>query len=273
MSLAATVLAVFALAAAGFVPLNIAWLRDMRESRVVLLGSGDRLSVLVLAGDSRLLIATGDDPIAFGNALERQRRPTQRRLDLAFVAGAGDDVLVPAAVAADPGVRLLAALVPFAQAPDHTVLRGLPALSAPRRIILGDGVVVTLEPIPAADDEVAAWRAIVERNDARIVILSDGSAAGRFSPPPASGLLVIAGGKPLEAWGEAPTIALAHADKAITPRKLRDAAAGGASVPRYDVRVHPGDSVAVRFVESGIALPQDATIALGAAPVAPHEAP
>src|SRR3712207_3983980 len=93
--------ALFALAVALFTSavmtaVATAWSHDLRRPRIVLLGSGHQLSALVTGGRARLPLATGDDPVAFSNALERPRHPTTRRLDVLLVAGAGNALLAPA---------------------------------------------------------------------------------------------------------------------------------------------------------------------------------
>jgi hypothetical protein len=66
------------------------WARDMREPRIALLGAGNHLSVLVTAGDARVLIVSGNEPAAFADALSRARPPTMRRLDVLIVGGNAD---------------------------------------------------------------------------------------------------------------------------------------------------------------------------------------
>ena len=63
----------------------------------MLLGSGNRLSLLVTDGPARLLLATGDSPIDYENALTDVRPIFARRVDVLLVAGSGNTLLVPLA--------------------------------------------------------------------------------------------------------------------------------------------------------------------------------
>ncbi len=49
--------------------MGAAWANETRQPRLNVLGSGNALSVLITAGQARILLATGDDPVAFANAL------------------------------------------------------------------------------------------------------------------------------------------------------------------------------------------------------------
>jgi hypothetical protein len=252
--------------ALGFAAIQLLWLEELRSPRVVLLGSGDHLSVLVTAGDARLLIASGDDPAAFGNALGRVLPPSQERLDLVLVAGTGDNLRAATVAASHPGTRSVAALAPFPRSPDLPALLGVPLIGAPRRIDLG-GVAVTVEAAPTedAEEDEWSWRATVERGTSRIVVLSDGPAADRFPGAASATLLVVAGGDPMAGWRSLPSPALALPDAAIPPVNLRETAANGERVPSHVVRVFPGEAVPLEFVDGGIALPGESTVGLKSA--------
>lgn len=253
----------FAAFALGFAAIQLSWLEELQRPRVVLLGSGDRLSILVTDGDARLLIASGNDPAAFGNALGRVLRPSQDRLDLVLVAGTGDDLRAAAVAVAHPGVRSVAAIAPFPRSPDLPALLGVPMIGAPRRIVLG-GTGVTIEALPTNDEEDAGWvwRATIVRGASKIVVLSDGGAAKRFPTTTPGSVLVVAGPAPVAGWEGEPAPVLALPDAAVPPAQLREAAAAGAPVPSSVVRVFPGEAVPLEFVEDGIALPSEATARL-----------
>lgn len=262
-------LACFAAAGVLMAGLGAVWAREAAYPRVVLLGSGGRVSALVAAGDARALIATGSDPAAFAAALEQARQPVQRRIDLLLVAGRGDDLLVPAAVAADPGVRMSASLGPITSPPDAPALASLPAVTEPRLVTLPDGITVLLEtaPDPSARDgggttEPRAWQATVTRGATRVVVLSDGDAAGLFPPTAAPALVVVAGSDPLAtmAPGSGRAVpALAFADGELSPREMR---APGALHVAWAVRVFDGEAIVLAFVDGGLAIPPDAAVAL-----------
>ena len=78
--------------------------------QVALLGSGNRLSLLVTDGPARLLLATGDNPIEYENALTHVRPIFARRVDVLLVAGSGSELRVPLAAYGDAHVRSATAL-------------------------------------------------------------------------------------------------------------------------------------------------------------------
>ena len=271
--LAAAVFLATTLVTAGF---GIAWARDIRRPQVVLLGAGDRLSVLVTGGDARLLIATGDDPVAFANALERARHPTTRRLDVLLVTGAGRDLLAPAVIRADRHVRYAASLGPLPESPEAeaVTVAGLTELPPPRRIRLGDNVVVTVETVVPTEGSGAtvsegSWRAIVRRGVTTVVAVSDGDAASVFPPVAPVSALVVADDD--EEASVAAAAAVAAPVLALPPggptsgKELRQAAARTFPGERWAMRVHPGEAVALRFVDGGLEVPQDPTQPVGPA--------
>lgn len=267
---ASWVAAGFLLGAVVFSALAATWAVELRQPRVVLLGSGERLSLLVTDGAARLLIATGNDPVAFGNALARVRRAGQPRLDVLLVTGSGPDLLAPAAIAADPHVRVATGLVPFPRSADMPSLAPLAVLDTPSQIRLGTvSVLLETAPVPDAPDnpEQRVWRATIERGPMRIVVLSDGDAASSFPPAPDADALVVVGNDALTGWTAQPVPALAAADSHLPPgRDLRAEAGRDALGPAYVVRVFPGEAVPLTFGERGLELPRGATLALRATP-------
>jgi hypothetical protein len=260
LTIAGTVFVAFAV---GFAVIQLVWLEELRRTRVILLGAGDRLSILVTAGDARLLLASGDDPTEFGNALGRVLRPSHDRIDMALVAGTGDDLRAAAIAAAHPDARSVGSVAPFPRSSDLPALVGVPFIGTPRRIYLGDAT-VTLEAAPANDEDGAvwAWRATIERGGSKILVLSDGEAANRFPAVAPASVLVVAGQDPMagRAVDSAPVLALP--DAAVPPARLREAATAGEPVPSTIVRVFPGEVVPLEFVDGGIALPGEWTASL-----------
>lgn len=244
----------------------------MRAPRVILLGSGQRVSVLVTAGDARLLIATGDDVSEFRNALDAARHPTTRRIDVLLVAGRGTDLVVPAAIRHDRRIRFAASLGPLPTTDEAVVAAGdgLPVLPTPREIRLGDGVTVTLETAAVEDDGEAAtvWRAIVRRGATAVAIVSDGDAADRLPTVGPLAALVVAGTDPLVAWSAmpAPVLAVAGDDRVISGKELRQVGADQVDQSGWAVRVHPGEAVPLRFASGGLEIPRDVAQPIPATP-------
>ena len=128
----------------------------------MLLGAGNRLSLLVTDGPARLLLATGDNPIEYENALTHVQPIFARRVDVLLVAGSGDTLLVPLAAHGDSHVRNVTALAPLPHSAEADAIGAIPSFSSPQQIRLGPSTQVTVEtafPFGAdADAEFPAWR-------------------------------------------------------------------------------------------------------------------
>lgn len=263
---AVVVLGIALLSTLGTVSVGQSWAASSQTPRVTLLGSGSRLSVLVSTDGARLLIASGDDPGAFGRALTEARRPTLPRLDLLLIAGDGRDLPVATAAAAASGARRVLSLAPIAAsvAADVPALARASVLIGPSRIRLGDGVTVTFEVAPGETgrvptDRALDWRATVAHAESRIVILSDGSAAGRFPPAGPVSVVVVAGDAPAGATvGGMPPALVVNAE-AATGKELRQEIVPLGAVGVWLVRVFPGDAVGLDLVRTGIRLPPTAS--------------
>lgn len=247
---------------------GLLWEHDLRSPRVVLLGSGERLSVLVTAGNARVLLATGNDPSAFANALEQARHPTTRRLDVVLVVGSGRSLLAPASLVEDPHVRYRASVGQLVSSAESAALtkEGLPVFPSPRRIQLADGVSIVLESRarrePDGDPSEAAWQATVTRGTTTVSILSDGDAATLFRQPARVSALIVVGEKALAGWDviPAPVLAVAGGDgsRTISGSDLRAYARERFDDPTWAIRLHPGEVSSFRFVDGGLELSSDA---------------
>lgn len=259
---------------------DAAWRADLRRPRVVLLGAGDQLSVLVTAGGARLLVATGDDPVAFANALAQVRRATAPRLDVLLVAGEGRRLLAPAAMVGERPVGFLASLGPLGSSPEAEAVgaAAVPVLTGSRRFGLPDGVSVTIEVDAgdgvAVEEEGAGagvgWRMVARRGSSSVVVVSDGEAAARFPALEAASVLAVAGREPVAAWGAVPAEAFVAAGEAVEGREVRQAALEADPAPRWSLRVHPGEVATLAFRPGGVELPGAMAQALGT-PVAGSE--
>lgn len=242
------------------------WREELRRPRVALLGAGGQLSVLVTAGEARLLVATGDDPVAFGNALTRVRRATAPRLDVLLVAGEDRRLLAPAAIVGERRVGFLASLGPLGSSAEAATVgtTAVPVLSGSRRFVLPEGVRVTVEVGGGDGVEDAAggeaegvgvsWRMVVERGSSSVVVVSDGEAAARFPAIEAASVLVVAGEDPLASWEEVPAAVFVAAAEAVEGQEVRQAAVGAVDAPGWSVRVHPGEVASLAFGSGGVEL-------------------
>ena len=140
-----TAVLVFLVAAAGSVAAFTFWLRDLTAPQVAILGSGNRLSLLVTDGPARLLLATGDSPIDYENALTHVRPIFARRVDVLLVAGSGSTLLVPLAARGDSHVRSATALAPLPRSAEADAIGAIASFSSPQRIRLGPSIQVTVE--------------------------------------------------------------------------------------------------------------------------------
>jgi hypothetical protein len=259
--LATTALLVFLITLAGCVTAFAFWLQDLSAPQVAFLGSGNQLSLLVTDGPARLLLATGDSPIDYENALTRVRPIFARRVDVVLVAGSGSTLLVPLAAHGDAHIRGTTALAPLSESPEADALGPMTAFSSPQQIRLGPSVQVTVETaLPFGADEAVdfpAWRATIERGDTRIVALSDGAAAALF--PPVSGASVLAGSgdDPAAAWDVSPAVAFVANAETIGGPEMRSAFAESRRTPEWGFRVFPGEALRLRFVAGGVELPSE----------------
>jgi hypothetical protein len=272
-NIAATGILVFGIALAGCLVAFSLWIQDLAAPQVAILGSGNRLSLLVTDGPARLLLATGDDPIAFENALTQVRPIFARRVDVLLVAGDDRTLLVPLAARADPRVRLTTALASLPPSAEAEAFGRISAFAGPRRIRLSPSVTVTVEtalPVGAgAATTFPAWRATIVRGQTRVVVLSDGSAAALFPPSEPASVLVVAGDDPGTGWTLAPAVALVANSGAISGPELRAGFAESRRQPAWGYRVFPGEALRLRFVAGGLALPSDAAQPISATPPAP----
>lgn len=260
--------AAFLLSVAGSAAVLLAQGREYAETRLLVLGAGSSLSVLLIAGEARVLFATGDDPTAFGNALAAVQPVAARRLDVLLAAGTGRDRNVPAALAADPHVRSLATIGPIGDEPTAPALAAAPDIGPARRLVLPDNLRVLVETAPADPGEDAGgWRAIVERGNTRALLVSDGEALGALPSVGPVQAAVVLGADPEAAltWLDAGALVVSAA--ATSPAALREAIAVADRPPAQVRQVVPGEAVALSFVDGGLAIPRDGLIPLPASPV------
>jgi hypothetical protein len=256
-----TALVVFLIAFAGCVATFGFWLQDLSAPQVAFLGSGNQLSLLVSDGPARLLLATGDSPIDYQNALTQVRPIFARRVDVLLLAGSGSTLLVPQTAASDAHVRIATALAPLPESPEAEALGPVSVFSTPRRIRLGPSVQVTVETaLPFGmdpDEEFPAWRVTVERGETRIVVLSDGGAAALFPPDAGASVLAVSGDDPAAAWELSRGVAFVANAEAIGGPEMRSAATESRRPPEWGFRVFPGEALRLRFVPGGVELPSE----------------
>jgi hypothetical protein len=258
---ALTALLVFLVTAAGSIAACTFWLQELTTPQVVLLGSGNRLSLLVTDGPACVLLATGDSPIDYENALTYVRPIFARRVDILLVAGSGSSLLVPLAAQSDSHLRSAIALAPLPRSPEADAIGAIPSFSTPQHIRLGSSTRVTAETaLPFgvdADEDFPAWRATIQHGETQVVVLSDGPAASLFPPASAPSVLGVAGPDPAAAWDLSPAVAFVANSEMIGGPELRSAFTESRRPPQWGNRVFPGEALRLRFVPGGVELPSE----------------
>lgn len=252
---------VFAIAASGCATAFALWMHDIDSPRISFLGSGDRMSVLVSEGPARIVLATGNNPVAYENAFMSVQPLFARRVDVLLIAGAERSLLVPISAHRDPHVRSTLAVASVPESEESRALGAVPVLDEPKRIQVGPTIELTVEgyePVGSDPNETfASWRITIERGDTRVVVLSDGSAAGLFPPGPAASVLAVSGENPLEALAYTSAVAVVANADAVDGPTFRDGLAALKRPPSWGFRVAPGDSLNLHLVDGGIELPSD----------------
>lgn len=169
------------------------WRTAVGRPEIIVLGSGSHLSVLVRAGQTRLLIAAGDDTDAFDRAYGHVQRPTAPRLDLLVIAGTGRQLVVPERLV-DRGIarQVLALRPPGADVQAGVLAESEVAVVRQRSDIrLHDGVTVSLDPLPDYR-EPESWTVTVSRHATRVLIIPNNDAVPVLAGHgPVSSLIVL----------------------------------------------------------------------------------
>jgi hypothetical protein len=240
--------------------LAVTWFRTSAEPRIILLGSDGAVSILVMAGSSRLLIATGDNTTAFDNALDAALPPTIRRIDVLLVPGGGQGETVAAHALRTRDARYRAFIGP----PRSSMLEfessdAIDSLVTPRRFELADGVRVTLQVDPdgGADDRVH-WRATVRHGDTSVIILANGADLAGFEPVEFISALVLVRGAPDGTLADFDLHALVLNEENTRKTTWRQDLARSAPPALIVLPVADGNVETLRFVEGGLQLPEAA---------------
>ena len=230
-------------------------------NRIQVFGSGDAVSVLITAGQSQLLIVTGNDRTAFGNAIDRATRGPGNAPDILVVAGTGDLLAAPASALElfEPNGRYAVHPIDSSDV-DEPRLSSLDSLPAnPVRLTLADQVAVTIEskPVPG-DDDTYAWRATVTHLSTHVAVVSEGAHMSLFDWSMPVSALVVAGndfGSLAEVGGAQ---VLVGAASVLDPNDADVQEWGtGSSTPLRIVPVRPGDIATLTFEIGGLDLTSD----------------
>jgi hypothetical protein len=239
--------------------LAVTWFRSSAEPRIILLGSGEAVSVLVTAGSSRLLIATGDNTTDFGNALDAALPPTIRRLDVLLVSG-GQGSSVASHVLRTRDARYRAFIGPPGPgALDLAADLGVDTLTTSRRFQLARGVSVTIDvDSPATEDDRISWRATVNHGVTMVIILSDGADISVLQRSGFISALVVVRGRPESALANFDVHALMVNEDITRRANWREELARGTSPGLLVLPIANGETETLRFVDRGLQIPRDA---------------
>jgi hypothetical protein len=239
---------IFLVTLAAVLVLGQVVLAKSRTPRVILLGSGDRISTLLIAGDARLLIATGTDGQAFLNAFAEAMPFGDRHVDVLVLAGDRSDL--PVAAAALGQVNAAKTLVlgdGLSTSLDDLGLDASALIARNLRVALSKDVVVTF-----AHDE-SGWEAVIERGATRIRVISDAGQLNARHDAKANSTLVLARRPdPTELPGR--FLSLVLPANAPAPAKLISERLGAIPV----VAIRDGHAEALVFTRDGLKLPRSA---------------
>lgn len=227
-----------------------------RTPRVVLLGSGDHLSALIVDGDARMLIASGTDGTAFLNAFASALPINDRRIDVLVIAGGKADLPVAAAARASIDARRTFVLDGGLSASlDDLHLNSSALLTGGKRLSLGPALSVSLETASRQDGAklITGWQATVVHGRTRVRIVSDARFLNEFrSRQRASGLVIAS--KPDASALTASFLSLVVPAALSDPAPLLGAKQGGRPV----VKVELGRTATLSFTIVGLELPKSA---------------
>jgi hypothetical protein len=225
---------------------------------VTVIGSGRGLSAFVTSGNARLLIVSGTDSAAFGNALAHARHPGFNRIDILIGGDATATTLLTAHAIdrVNPGYVIVAG--------DATGLleSGLhidEATSRPRRIELTDMLSATLDVVdrPSQSDP-ALWKVVIVHGKTKILYISHPDALIALPEPGPVAALIIGRGKATSTMDLA-EVGLVIADgESTSGPELRSVVGEALGRDVFTLRVHAGETSRLGFVDNGLDVPDNA---------------
>jgi len=237
------------------VAVGASWIRDDQITSVRALGSGSRLSVLIVSGNARLLIAAGDDATAFGNALAEALHPTSRRIDIVLLSGENGDRAVVAKARRDfPSATtymldgpLSGELANFNLAPEQVIVHQL-------HVALSGSVDVFVDPVNASD---VGWDVQIRSGRSLVEIATDPEALSSIGES-ASAVVLTSKFDANQLAVPLPDV-LIHPGQSTTNASIDDVIER-TGVPIWIVRVSDSHSARLTFTEDGVELPENALL-------------
>jgi hypothetical protein len=144
-----------------------AWNRPYNNNdAVLLLGSGKGLSALVTTGGTRVLIAAGNDPIAFANALAEARPLTAPRIDLLIIAPGSERVANRAKEITNPSIML-----EIASADTESELSDNHLIRARETLAIGNEMTLILDPGITIGSPISGWSVSIHGRGVEIMLV------------------------------------------------------------------------------------------------------
>jgi hypothetical protein len=165
------------------------WHRSYNQPAVTLMGTGHGLSALVSTTSGRVLIVSGDNPIALANAFADARPPTMRRVEVVVITpGASTAVAERAVELAMP--RRIMAIYSYEDEPDDAGIDDpIRDIVAPRTIKLGDELLIDIDPGLIGGQPDTGWSIRVQADAASVLL----AASVPMRPAPEVGLIALMG--------------------------------------------------------------------------------
>jgi predicted regulator of Ras-like GTPase activity (Roadblock/LC7/MglB family) len=169
--------------------LSYTWHRDFSAGAVTLLGSGHGLSAVVSSGSMRVLIVSGDDPIAFANGFKDAHPPTMRRIDVVILTPSATPYLAERAVNLARPQRIMAIETRETAEDAPEFDDPVRDISAPRSIELGTNLMIDIDPGLTTGAPASGW-SIAVRSEAATILLVE---SAPFRVEAGVGLIAVMG--------------------------------------------------------------------------------
>lgn len=229
------------------------WALDYDRARAVLLGSDRGVSLLVTAGSARVLIVSGTDPSALGNALSKSRHPGLDRIDLLIVSGNAGAANMAARAIQMVRPRMVitvgseASLVDAGRTPDLVITRAT-------EVELPHGVEILVDVWPAAqgENDDVTWSARVERAGASVYWVSDRETLMLESLPEEADVTVIGRGRPADDTPFPSTNTVVVAGESISGPEFRRLIEDVSGAETTTLRIFSDENVRIGLDPDGI---------------------
>lgn len=231
-------------------------MQEASQPRISVLGTGNRLSILVTDGPARLLIVAGNNTADFSNAWAAALPLLLRRVDVLYVSPKPEDAPVVTKALREISFRRLRKLAPEEAGQGDASVAEPGYWTEQVRLSRHVHVTVATSTLTPANGSPPrpVWSAEITRSATRIVALSEPNAATLLQDLSASAL-VLQDGDPLEAFALVDVAALVSSPLSKAQRRRLTSQL---KAPLWHVPVFSGEVVRLTFVPDGLRLPRTA---------------